>query len=266
MWLAIDAVKKGEADVAVSAGNTGALMAMSRFNLRTMAGIERPAIAALWPTLRGESVVLDVGATIGADAAASRRLRGDGQRAWRASLFDVERPDGRAAQYRRRGGQGPRGGARGRPHPARDAAAGTRLCRLRRGQRHRHGRGRRRRDRRLFRQHRAQDRGRHGAADRGDPAKRDDAHTGGRSSATFWRARLSRRCATRWIRARSMAACSSASTASSSRAMAAPTPKASPPRSISAIDMVRHGLLGKISQTLDHYASARERGCGSGAE
>jgi glycerol-3-phosphate acyltransferase PlsX len=66
MWLAIDAVKKGEADVAVSSGNTGALMAMAKFNLRTMAGIERPAIAALWPTLKGESVVLDVGATIGA--------------------------------------------------------------------------------------------------------------------------------------------------------------------------------------------------------
>jgi glycerol-3-phosphate acyltransferase PlsX len=67
MWLAIDAVKKGEADVAISAGNTGALMAMSKFHLKTMAGIERPAIAALWPTLRGESVVLDLGATIGAD-------------------------------------------------------------------------------------------------------------------------------------------------------------------------------------------------------
>src|SRR6266849_554369 len=58
MWLAIDAIKKGEADVAVSAGNTGALMAMSKFNLKTMPGITRPAIAALWPTLRGESVVL----------------------------------------------------------------------------------------------------------------------------------------------------------------------------------------------------------------
>jgi phosphate acyltransferase len=68
MWLAIDAVKRGEADVAVSAGNTGALMAMSKFNLKTLPGIDRPAIAALWPTLRGESVVLDVGASIGADA------------------------------------------------------------------------------------------------------------------------------------------------------------------------------------------------------
>jgi len=68
MWLAIDAVKKGEADVAVSAGNTGALMAMARFHLHMLEGIDRPAIAAVWPTLRGDSVVLDLGATIGGDA------------------------------------------------------------------------------------------------------------------------------------------------------------------------------------------------------
>jgi glycerol-3-phosphate acyltransferase PlsX len=68
MWLALDAVKKGEADVAISAGNTGALMAMAKFNLKMLPGIERPAIAALWPTLKGESIVLDLGATIGADA------------------------------------------------------------------------------------------------------------------------------------------------------------------------------------------------------
>jgi glycerol-3-phosphate acyltransferase PlsX len=69
MWLAIDAVRKKEADMVVSAGNTGALMAMSKFDLKMLAGIERPAIAALWPTVRGESIVLDVGASIGADAA-----------------------------------------------------------------------------------------------------------------------------------------------------------------------------------------------------
>ena len=68
MWLAIDAVKKGEADVAVSAGNTGALMAMAKFNLRMLPGIERPAIAALWPTMKGTCIVLDLGASIGADA------------------------------------------------------------------------------------------------------------------------------------------------------------------------------------------------------
>jgi len=68
MWLAIDCVKQGGAAATVSAGNTGALMAMSRFILRTLPGIERPAIAAIWPTLNGECVVLDVGATVGAEA------------------------------------------------------------------------------------------------------------------------------------------------------------------------------------------------------
>jgi phosphate acyltransferase len=69
MWRAIDAVKAGEAKACVSAGNTGALMAMAKIILRTLPGIERPAIAGVWPTLKGESVVLDVGATIGGTAA-----------------------------------------------------------------------------------------------------------------------------------------------------------------------------------------------------
>jgi len=68
MWMAIEAVKKGEADAAISAGNTGALMAMAKICLRTMARVDRPALACLWPTLRGQSVVLDVGASIGANA------------------------------------------------------------------------------------------------------------------------------------------------------------------------------------------------------
>jgi len=91
MWLAIDAVKKGDADVAVSCGNTGALMAMSKFNLKTLPGIERPAIAALWPTLRGESIVLDVGASIGADAAHLVDLAVMGA-AMARILFGIDRP------------------------------------------------------------------------------------------------------------------------------------------------------------------------------
>ena len=91
MWLAIDAVKKGEADAAVSAGNTGALMAMARFNLKMIEGIERPAIAALWPTVKGESIVLDVGASIGADEAHLINLAAMGSAMARV-LFDVERP------------------------------------------------------------------------------------------------------------------------------------------------------------------------------
>jgi glycerol-3-phosphate acyltransferase PlsX len=91
MWLAIDAVKQGEADVAVSAGNTGALMAMARFNLRMLPGIDRPAIAAVWPTTRGDSVVLDLGATIGGDAHHLMTLAVMGS-AMASVLFDLERP------------------------------------------------------------------------------------------------------------------------------------------------------------------------------
>jgi glycerol-3-phosphate acyltransferase PlsX len=68
MWLTIDAVRNEGADVAVSAGNTGALMAMAKTCLRQMPQIDRPALAAIWPTIRGKTIVLDVGASIGADA------------------------------------------------------------------------------------------------------------------------------------------------------------------------------------------------------
>jgi glycerol-3-phosphate acyltransferase PlsX len=91
MWLAVDAIRKGEAQAAVSAGNTGALMAMARFILRTIPGIQRPAIAAQWPTLRGESIVLDVGATIGADAGQLVEFALMGE-AMARCLFGLERP------------------------------------------------------------------------------------------------------------------------------------------------------------------------------
>ena len=68
MWLALEAVKAGEADAAISAGNTGALMAIARLVLRSMPGVERPALAAQWPTLEGSCIVLDVGSNIGATA------------------------------------------------------------------------------------------------------------------------------------------------------------------------------------------------------
>ena len=69
MGLAIEAVKSGRADAAVSAGNTGALMAMSKLALRTMPGIDRPALAALLPTITDSNVVmLDLGANTECDA------------------------------------------------------------------------------------------------------------------------------------------------------------------------------------------------------
>jgi phosphate acyltransferase len=91
MWRAVQAVRDGEADAAISAGNTGALMAMAKVCLKTMAHVERPAIAAMWPTLRGESIVLDVGATIGADATHLVDMAIMGA-AMARIVFDLERP------------------------------------------------------------------------------------------------------------------------------------------------------------------------------
>ena len=91
MWQAIEAVRDGKASAAVSAGNTGALMAMARFVLKTLPGIERPAIAVLWPTERGESVVLDVGATVGADARQLLEFAVMGE-AMARCLFGLEQP------------------------------------------------------------------------------------------------------------------------------------------------------------------------------
>lgn len=69
MWSTIDAVRNGEADVAVSCGNTGALMLLSMVRLRKLPGVNRPAIACLWPSRNpaGFNVMLDVGADIRAD-------------------------------------------------------------------------------------------------------------------------------------------------------------------------------------------------------
>jgi glycerol-3-phosphate acyltransferase PlsX len=91
MWLPLEAVKSGEADAAVSAGNTGALMAIAKLVLRPIAGIERPAIAALWPTIKSECIVLDVGANIGASAEqlADFSLMGA---AMARAVFHIERP------------------------------------------------------------------------------------------------------------------------------------------------------------------------------
>ena len=64
MRVAIDLVKSGDADACVSAGNTGALMAISRFVLKTLPGIDRPAICAILPTATGHTHVLDLGANV----------------------------------------------------------------------------------------------------------------------------------------------------------------------------------------------------------
>jgi glycerol-3-phosphate acyltransferase PlsX len=91
MWLALEAVRDARADAAVSAGNTGALMAMAKFCLKTIQGIDRPAIAAIWPTVDAECIVLDVGANVGADARQLVEFALMGAAMARA-LFGLERP------------------------------------------------------------------------------------------------------------------------------------------------------------------------------
>lgn len=91
MWCAIDAVKTGQTQAAVSAGNTGALMAMAKVILKTMPDVERPALAALWPTARGESVALDLGATVGADARQLVQFATMGE-AFARVIFNLDRP------------------------------------------------------------------------------------------------------------------------------------------------------------------------------
>jgi phosphate acyltransferase len=91
MWHAIEAVASGESRVAVSAGNTGALMAISMFRMGLIEGISRPAIAVLWPTIRGQSVVLDVGANAGCDAEQLVDFAVMGE-AFARAIFGNERP------------------------------------------------------------------------------------------------------------------------------------------------------------------------------
>ena len=169
MRLAIDAVADGRADGVVSAGNTGALMAIAKFVLKTLPGIDRPAIATFFPTLRGESVMLDLGANIECDAENLVQFALMGDVFARTVLGLVEPTVGllnvgsedlkgndavRGASARLRGGL--------TPDPV------SRLCRRRR---HRRRHRRCRRHRRVHRQCRAEDRGGHGQAVQRVPAR-----------------------------------------------------------------------------------------------
>ena len=64
MWLAVESVKNKESDIVISAGNTGALLVISKLNLKMIENIDKPALSALWPNKKGMSVVLDLGANI----------------------------------------------------------------------------------------------------------------------------------------------------------------------------------------------------------
>ncbi len=91
MWTAMSAVESGEAHAVVSGGNTGALMAVARMQLKLIEGIDRPAITALWPTMRGRSLVLDVGANVEADENQLVQFAIMGESFFR-TLMGVEKP------------------------------------------------------------------------------------------------------------------------------------------------------------------------------
>jgi glycerol-3-phosphate acyltransferase PlsX len=91
MWNAISAVVEGRAHAIVSAGNTGALMAIGMLRLRLVEGVHRPALVASWPTMRGFAAVLDVGANVTADAAQLVEFAIMGE-AFHRAVYGVERP------------------------------------------------------------------------------------------------------------------------------------------------------------------------------
>ncbi|MEM7270058.1 MAG: phosphate acyltransferase PlsX [Pseudomonadota bacterium] len=93
MYNALDCVAKGEADVAVSCGNTGALMALSMMKLKKAPGVDRPAIAVLWPSTsrHGYNIVLDVGADVRADDHTMAEFAVMGAEYARLS-FEIDRP------------------------------------------------------------------------------------------------------------------------------------------------------------------------------
>ena len=207
-------------------------MAMAKICLKTMAHIERPAIAAMWPTLRGESVVLDVGATIGADASHLVDMAIMGS-AMARIVFDIERPtvgllnvgieeikgieSVKEAGRLLREADLPRLAYHGFVEGD-DLGKGTVDVVVTEG----------------FTGNIALKTAEGTAKQIADYLRaRHEPHFDGEDRLPIRPAGASTRCATRWIRARPMAACSSASTASSSRAMAAPTPSASRAPSIS---------------------------------
>ena len=91
MWKAIEAVKLGESHAVVSAGNTGALMAMSKICLKMLPNIERPAIAGIWPTIKRPCIVLDLGGNIGASGTKLVDFALMGAAMSRA-IFHIEKP------------------------------------------------------------------------------------------------------------------------------------------------------------------------------
>ena len=91
LWNCVQAVKDGEAVAAVSGGNTGALMAISKLQLRMHGGLDRPAIVCSWPNIKGVAAVLDVGANVSSDAAQLVEFAIMGE-AFHRAVYGVKKP------------------------------------------------------------------------------------------------------------------------------------------------------------------------------
>ena len=203
MWLAIEAVQKGEADCAVSAGNTGALMAMAklilRHHARHRAARHRRPVADRRPQLHRPGPRRQHRR----HRPPARRFRADGRRDG-ARAVPHRAPAGRAPQHRRRGDQGHRGGQAG-ARLAQGERPADRLSRLRRRRPDRAGHRRCGRRRGLRRQHRAQDRRGHRQADGGLRARGARPARSRPSSARCWPSAACGRSESAWTRAASTA-------------------------------------------------------------
>ena len=129
MRVAINLVHRGEAQACVSAGNTGALMAIARFVLKTLPGIDRPAIASQLPTQKGVVTVLDLGANVNCSPEQLVQFAAMGS-ALVSAVDGIERPTVGPAQHRRGGHQGQRrrqaGGGAAASAPASTSTATSR--------------------------------------------------------------------------------------------------------------------------------------------
>ncbi len=150
MRVAIDAVACGEASGIVSAGNTGALLALAKIVIKALPGIDRPAMATISPSVRGDVVMLDLGANVDCDARnlVEFAVMGD---VFARTVLGLDGADHRADERRLRGAQGRQ------PHPPGGRCAARELSRaavprLHRRPRHRRRHHRRDRHRRLHRQ------------------------------------------------------------------------------------------------------------------
>ena len=176
MRMAIDAVANGEAEGVVSAGNTGALLALAKIVLKSLPGIDRPAMAAIGPSARGDVVMLDLGANVACDTRnlVEFAVMGD---VFARTVLGLTSPTIGLLNV---GSEEMKGDDRlraGRRHAARQPS-GAAIPWLRRRPRHRRRHHRRDRHRRVHRQRGAENRRRRAEADRRSAAPGVQQHLG----------------------------------------------------------------------------------------